>query len=81
MMELVALDRPGLLWRVGLALAHCRVRVVKAMIATYGERAEDIFFVTGAGGGPLDEQEQACLRREVARLLDEDVEPLQQAGT
>ncbi len=81
MMELVALDRPGLLSRVGLALAHCRVRVVKAKIATYGERAEDIFFVTGAGGGPLDEKEQACLRREVARLLDEDVEPLQQAVT
>jgi len=41
-----AADRPGLLSRVGLALRFCGARIQGAKIATYGERAEDIFFIT-----------------------------------
>ena len=46
MMEVSTSDRPGLLSRIGWALAKCGVRLHTAKIATFGERAEDIFYVT-----------------------------------
>ncbi len=61
-------DRPGLLARVGLAFADCRVRLLNAKIATLGAEAEDVFFVTDHRGRPLHEQaELDCLRN---ALLD-----------
>ena len=45
-MQVSAADRPGLLSRVGVALRFCGARLQGAKIATYGERAEDIFFIT-----------------------------------
>ncbi len=71
-MEVRAQDRPGLLHQVALALQHCQARLVTAKIATYGERAEDIFFLTGNDGRALtDTDRQECLKREIlARLED-----------
>jgi [protein-PII] uridylyltransferase len=71
-MEVRAQDRPGLLHQVALALQHCQARLVTAKIATYGERAEDIFFLTDNDGRALtDTDRQECLRREIlARLED-----------
>jgi len=69
-MEVVAQDRPGLLYQVALALAHCRVRLVTAKIATYGERAEDVFFLLTRGDSPRMEAEQMkCLEAEIVRRL------------
>lgn len=53
MMEVIAQDRPGLLHQVALALRACRARLVTAKIATFGERAEDIFFITDEHGKPF----------------------------
>ena len=64
--EVVAPDRPGLLACIGIAFADCDVRLQNAKIATYGERAEDVFFVTERGNRPLDAQAKEKLRR---RLL------------
>ena len=64
--EVVAPDRPGLLACIGIAFADCGVRLQNAKIATYGERAEDVFFVTDRGNRPLDAQAKEKLRR---RLL------------
>jgi [protein-PII] uridylyltransferase len=71
-MEVTAQDRPGLLHQVALALQHCEVQLVTAKIATYGERAEDIFFLTGRDGRVLTNAVQVeCLKREMlARLGD-----------
>ncbi|SMB25667.1 [Protein-PII] uridylyltransferase [Sterolibacterium denitrificans] len=46
-MSIVAADRPGLLYSVALTLAHHRVSVHTARIATLGERAEDTFLISG----------------------------------
>ena len=54
-MEVIAADRPGLLARVGWALADARVRIRHAKIATFGERAEDVFYVTDEHNRPLAE--------------------------
>jgi [protein-PII] uridylyltransferase len=70
-MEVVAGDRPGLLSAVGWALADCKVRLQNAKIATFGERAEDVFFVTDAGNQPLAPESFDEIRERVAGAIDE----------
>ena len=65
-LEVIATDRPGLLAHVGWTLADCEVRLQNAKIATFGERAEDVFFVTDASDRPL---ETAALEQLRARLI------------
>ncbi len=74
-MEISTWDRPGLLSRIGYALAQEKVRVVNAKIATYGERARDFFFLTDRKGKPLDEQQQERLRQRLVAMLDEETGP------
>jgi [protein-PII] uridylyltransferase len=75
-LELIAADRPGLLSEVGKVFRAERVAINGAKIMTVGERAEDVFYITGADGGPLSEEAcgrvqeslmQALHRRDVAR--------------
>ncbi len=75
-LELIAGDRPGLLSEVGKVFRAERVALNGAKIMTVGERAEDVFYITGADGGLLDQETcrrvadalvLALDRREVAR--------------
>jgi [protein-PII] uridylyltransferase len=66
-LELTAGDRPGLLCDIGKVLWEEGAELQAAKIATFGERAEDVFYLVGAGGGALDEAASARLR---ARLFD-----------
>ncbi len=71
-MEVVAQDRPGLLYQVSLALLQCKVRLVSAKITTAGERAEDVFFIVDRDGHPVSSQsQQSCLREHIHEALDE----------
>ena len=70
-MEVTTSDRPGLLARLARALLECNVLLQSAKIATFGERAEDIFFVTDSEGNPLDTSQFDCLRAAIKRLLEE----------
>ncbi len=70
-MELMTIDRPGLLSRVGQALMECDVRLHNAKIATFGARVEDIFHITDHQNKPLARDEQfQCLRETIVRYLD-----------
>lgn len=44
--EIITLDRPGLLARIGRLFMEAGVELQNARIATLGERAEDVFFIT-----------------------------------
>jgi [protein-PII] uridylyltransferase len=66
-LELIAADRPGLLSEVGKVFRAERVAINGAKIMTVGERAEDVFYITGADGGLL--QEEACRRVQEALML------------
>ena len=69
-MEVVAQDGPGLLYQVARALQHCRVDLVAAKISTYGERAEDIFFLTNLERQPIVDQAQLeCLASQIYENL------------
>ncbi len=62
LMELVALDTPGLLARVGAVFARQNVSVHAAKITTIGERAEDFFIVTDLDNQALTSEHQAQLK-------------------
>ena len=69
-MEVIAADRPGLLARIGWTLADARVRIRNARIATIGERAEDVFYVTDARNRPLPEDRLGDVYHRVRAALD-----------
>ena len=68
-MEVVCGDRPGVLSRIGWALSGTGASVHGAKIATFGERAEDVFRLTGRSGQPLDTAERERLRAHILRAL------------
>lgn len=67
--EIQTLDRPGLLARIGAVLSELDIAVQNARIATLGERAEDVFFVTDRLGNPVSDP-QLCERLQ-QRLKEE----------
>ena len=69
--ELVAGDRPGLLLQVAKVLEREQVALQNAKIATVGERAEDVFFVTTADGAPLDDEQSRRLQKQLKQALME----------
>ena len=65
--EVNARDRPGLLARLARVIHGAGHVLHSAHIATYGERAVDVFYLTNASGRKLDAAEIEHLR---AALLD-----------
>ncbi|GAB3091055.1 [protein-PII] uridylyltransferase [Lysobacter terrae] len=70
MLSLVCNDRPGLLADVAQVLRQQQLRVHDARIATFGERAEDVFQITDQRDQPLDETQQQALRTALLACLD-----------
>ncbi|MGD8869447.1 MAG: ACT domain-containing protein, partial [Gemmatimonadales bacterium] len=66
--EVKALDRPGLLAHIARALTDLDLRVDRSIIATEGNRAIDTFYVADAMGQKL---EAARLPEVRQRLLDD----------
>jgi [protein-PII] uridylyltransferase len=65
--EVNALDRPALLASLTAAITAEGHRIHSAHIATYGERAVDVFYVTSGDNRKLDAEESDRLR---AALID-----------
>jgi len=53
LIEVNALDRPGLLYDLTRALFHLGLTTISAHIATYGERVVDVFYVKDVAGGQV----------------------------
>jgi [protein-PII] uridylyltransferase len=70
-LELVAGDRPGLLFQVGKIFEDLDIQLQNAKISTLGERAEDVFFIASAANEPLDDAACERLQRALeAELVD-----------
>ena len=67
--ELVAADRPGLLFEVFQELERMGVELQNAKVATIGERAEDVFFVTDKDNESLDEAKSQALKSALEKAL------------
>ncbi|WP_372724288.1 [protein-PII] uridylyltransferase [Immundisolibacter sp.] len=75
-LELITKDRPGLLSKVAQALAECGLVLQNARVNTYGERAEDAFFVTDANGHAVtDAGRLDALERQLVQRLDGELKP------
>ena len=73
-LEMITGDQPGLLARVGQVFARHGVRVQNAKIATIGERAEDVFFLTDAESQPLSRRLRQELRGDLLALFEDDAD-------
>jgi [protein-PII] uridylyltransferase len=68
-LEIVADDAPGLLYRMSRAVSEHGCDLDLALIGTEGRKAIDVLHVTKAGR-KLDEEEQAQLERTLERVLE-----------
>ncbi|WP_371372748.1 [protein-PII] uridylyltransferase [Thalassotalea aquiviva] len=57
-LEIVALDRPGLLAQIGEVFHQVKINVHTAKITTFGEKAEDVFIVSNSQQLALSQVEQ-----------------------
>jgi [protein-PII] uridylyltransferase len=69
--EVNALDRPALLASLTGAIAGCGFQIHSAHIATYGERAVDVFYLTNREHRKLDAEEIERLRTALLRAAGE----------
>lgn len=71
MVEISTLDQPGLLARIGGLFMMQGLDIHSARIATLGERAEDIFFVTKKDNQPMSAEEAESFTLRMIAALDE----------
>lgn len=68
-LEVRAHDAPGLLFRVGQAIAAADAVITAAKVATLGSEVVDVFFLTDAQGGLLSAERAAAVRATVIGAL------------
>jgi [protein-PII] uridylyltransferase len=61
--------------RIGALFMQKQIEIHSARIATLGERAEDVFFVTRHDGQPLDDAQLDMLRIELDQALNDSATP------
>ncbi len=69
--QIITSDRPGLISSISKAFLHCDILIHKAKVATYGTRAEDIFYITSHAGKALESKGQFdCISAALVELID-----------
>jgi [protein-PII] uridylyltransferase len=70
MVEVVGLDRPGLLFELTTTLSKLNLNIGSAHVATFGERVVDVFYVTDLFGAKITAAtRQATIKRALIALL------------
>lgn len=79
--EITGLDRPGLLYELTTALGRLSLNITSAHVATFGERAVDVFYVTDLTGTRVTQPDrQAAIRNAVMEIFASDVAALRAEG-
>ena len=82
MVEVIGLDRPGLLFELTATLSKLNLNIGSAHIATFGERAVDVFYVTDLFGAKITSAtRQATIKRALIGLLSPNHEGAKPART
>ncbi|HHE9442655.1 TPA: bifunctional uridylyltransferase/uridylyl-removing protein GlnD [Haemophilus influenzae 10810] len=69
-MELVALDKPGLLAQVSQIFTELNLNLLNAKITTVGEKAEDFFILTNQFGQALAREEREILKQILVKEIN-----------
>jgi [protein-PII] uridylyltransferase len=68
--EVLGLDRPGLLYQLTTAISKLNLNIASAHVATFGERARDVFYVTDLLGAQINAPtRQAAIKSALIHLL------------
>jgi [protein-PII] uridylyltransferase len=68
--EITGLDRPGFLYELTATLSRLNLNIASAHVATFGERAVDVFYVTDLMGAKIEApQRQAAIKSALLSLL------------
>lgn len=76
--DIQTLDRPGLLAHIGRIFMRFEILVQNARIATLGERAEDVFFITDLDGEPVSDP---TLCQELQQTLKQELDDKNNGNT
>ena len=83
-LEVTGLDRPGLLYDLTTALGKLNLNIASAHIATFGEKAVDVFYVTDLTGTKVTHPgRQGAIRRALLEIFEGESaaeSPLRAAG-
>jgi len=79
--EVSGLDRPGLLYQLTTAISKLNLNIASAHVATFGERARDVFYVTDLLGAQINAPtRQAAIKSALIHLLANDEDLAQPAA-
>jgi len=69
--EVSGLDRPGLLYELTATISKLSLNIASAHVATFGERAVDVFYVTDLFGAKIESQTRhATIKRALLNVLN-----------
>lgn len=72
-LQVSGLDRPGLLYDLTTAIGKLNLNIASAHIATFGEKAVDVFYVTDlANSKVVSPQRQAAVRRALLSVFEHE---------
>src|SRR3981189_13230 len=79
--EVSGLDRPGLLYQLTTAISKLNLNIASAHVATFGERARDVFYVTDLLGAQINAPtRQAAIKSALIHLLASEDDVAQPAA-
>jgi len=80
--EVSGLDRPGLLYELTATLSKLSLNIASAHVATFGERAVDVFYITDLLGAKISSPtRQAAIKRALIQLFPVEGPPTASLAT
>jgi len=70
MIEIIALDRPGLLGNIAQVFQQLQINIHSAKITTFGEKADDVFTISTHENTALTEQQKQALADKLIQDID-----------
>jgi [protein-PII] uridylyltransferase len=81
-LEVTGLDRPGLLYELTAIVSRLSLNIASAHIATFGEKAADVFYVTDFAGEKITSvHKQDAIRRSILRIFEPAKDAVLATGT